>query len=163
MTTHSQSNNYPLTLLYDAGCAVCSLEMDHLRERNRDGLLVFIDISAPGFDAAPYGVTLEAMNAEIHALRPDGSMLRGVQVLRLAYAAVGLGWVLSPTGWAPLRPLFDMGYRLFARHRQTISRVSGPLIQALRARRMAQRMQACSSGACESTVGKNEVSQRSVS
>jgi predicted DCC family thiol-disulfide oxidoreductase YuxK len=156
------TDNYPLTLLYDAGCAVCSLEMDHLRERNVEGRLLFIDISAPGFNPAPYGVTLAAMNAEIHGLRPDGSMLRGVQVLRLAYAAVGLGWVLSPTGWAPLRPLFDVGYRVFARHRQTISRCSGPLIQAVRARRMAKRMQACSGGACEvREVGESQINNRS--
>ena len=153
------ANNYPLTLLYDAGCAVCSLEMNHLRERNDEGRLLFIDISAPDFDPAPYGVTLADMNAEIHGLRPDGSMLRGVQVLRLAYAAVGLGWVLSPTGWAPLRPLFDAGYRVFARHRQTISRFSGPLIQAVRARRMSKRMQACSSAVCE--VGGSQINNRS--
>jgi predicted DCC family thiol-disulfide oxidoreductase YuxK len=153
------TNNYPLTLLYDAACPVCSLEMDHLRERNVEGRLLFIDISAPDFNPAPYGVTLADMNAEIHGLRPDGSMLRGVQVLRLAYAAVGLGWVLSPTGWAPLLPLFDVGYRVFARHRQTISRFSGPLIQAVRARRMAKRMQACSSGVCE--VGGSQINNRS--
>ena len=27
---------YPLTLFYDAACPVCSLEMDHLRERCTD-------------------------------------------------------------------------------------------------------------------------------
>jgi predicted DCC family thiol-disulfide oxidoreductase YuxK len=144
--------NYPLTLLYDARCAVCALEMDHLRDRARnrnDSRLVFIDISAPGFDPAPFGATLAAMNAEIHGIRPDGTVLRGVPVLRLAYAAVGLGWVLRPTGWAPLRPLFDAGYRVFARHRQSISRVAAPLIEGLRAYRVAQRMKACQGGACE--------------
>jgi predicted DCC family thiol-disulfide oxidoreductase YuxK len=144
--------NYPLTLFYDARCAVCALEMDHLRDRARDrndSRLVFIDISAPGFDPAPFGATLAAMNAEIHGVRPDGSVLRGVPVLRLAYAAVGLGWVLRPTGWAPLRPLFDAGYRVFARHRQSISRVAAPLIQGVRAYRVAQRMKACQGGACE--------------
>jgi predicted DCC family thiol-disulfide oxidoreductase YuxK len=146
--------NYPMTLLYDARCAVCALEMDHLRERGRlrgDGLLQFIDISAPGFDPAPYGATLDAMNAEIHGVRPDGTVFRGVPVLRLAYAAVGLGWVLQPTGWAPLTPLFDAAYRVFARHRQTISRVAAPLIHALRAHRTARRMKACQSGACDAT------------
>jgi predicted DCC family thiol-disulfide oxidoreductase YuxK len=147
------NTDYPLTLLYDARCAVCALEMDHLRDRDRSGgsgdRLAFIDISEPGFDPAPYGATLAAMNAEIHGIRPDGSVLRGVPVLRLAYAAVGLGWVLRPTGWAPLRPLFDAGYRFFARHRQAISRVAAPLIQGLRAHRVAQRMKACQAGACE--------------
>jgi len=142
---------YPLTLLYDAQCPVCSLEMDHLRERCRDGRLQFVDISQPDFDATPYGVTLAAMVAEIHGIRPDGSVIRGVEVLRLAYAAAGLGWVMRPTGWAPLRPLFDAGYRVFARHRRRISAAAAPLIDAIRARRarrMAEAMRECSAGAC---------------
>jgi predicted DCC family thiol-disulfide oxidoreductase YuxK len=142
---------YPLTLFYDANCPVCALEMDHLRSRNHEGKLVFVDISAPGFDAPPPGVTLAALDAEIHATRPDGSLLRGVEVLRLAYAAVGLGWVMRPTGWSALRPLFDAGYRVFARHRRSISHVAAPLIdgiRAARARRMAERMRSCTGGAC---------------
>lgn len=144
------SATYPLTLLYDAACPVCALEMDHLRERNVAGRLVFIDIAEPGFDPLPYGVALAELNAEIHAQRPDGSLLRGIEVLRLAYAAVGLGWVLRPTAWAPLRPAFDLGYRLFARHRMAISAAIGPAITAVRglrarrrARQMAERMRQC--------------------
>jgi hypothetical protein len=79
-------------------------------------------------------------------------VLRGVEVLRLAYAAVGLGWVMRPTGWTPLRPLFDAGYRVFARHRRSISRAAAPLIDAVRAaraRRTAQRMRDCAAGACD--------------
>lgn len=137
---------YPLTLLYDAGCPVCSLEMDHLRARNDAGRLVFVDITAPGFDPAPYGATLEAMNAEIHARRADGEVIHGVQVLRLAYEAVGLGWVFRPTAWPPLRVASEVAYRLFARYRQPISRATAPLIdglRTLRARRMAERMREC--------------------
>jgi predicted DCC family thiol-disulfide oxidoreductase YuxK len=79
-------------------------------------------------------------------------VLRGVEVLRLAYAAVGFGWVMRPTGWAPLRPLADLGYRLFARHRRRISRAAAPLIDAVRAARAREvggRMRECSDGACE--------------
>ncbi|WP_457336097.1 thiol-disulfide oxidoreductase DCC family protein [Rhizobacter sp. P5_C2] len=142
---------YPMTLLYDAACPVCSLEMDHLWERNAAGRLAFVDISAAGFDPSPYGVTLQAMNEEIHAIAADGRVLHGVQVLRLAYEAVGLGWVLKPIGWAPLQPAFELGYRWFARHRQAISRASAPLVRGIRrvrAARMAARMQACRDGAC---------------
>lgn len=142
---------YPLTLLYDANCPVCALEMDHLRERTEGDKLVFVDIGAEGFDPAPYGASFEAMDAEIHGVLPDGSVIKGVEVLRLAYEAAGLGWVLRPTGWAPLRPLFDMGYRVFARHRRRISRTAAPLIdavRAMRARRTVQRMHECANGAC---------------
>ncbi|HKW83123.1 MAG TPA: DUF393 domain-containing protein [Burkholderiaceae bacterium] len=144
-------SNYPLTLFYDATCPVCALEMDHLRERDAAGRLVFVDIGAPGFDAAAHGATLQAMNAEIHAKRPDGSMLKGVEVLRLAYEAVGLGWVFGASAWPVLRPAFDIAYRVFARHRIAISGAAAPLIRSLRslrARRMAQRMRQCGAGAC---------------
>lgn len=148
---------YPLTLLYDAACPVCALEMDHLRARNDAGRLVFVDISAPGFDPTPYGASYEAMDAEIHALRADGQLMKGVQVLRLAYEAVGLGWVMRPAGWGPLRGPADVAYRAFARHRRTISRAAAPLIEgvrALRAWQMARRMRRCAEGAC--TMDRNE-------
>jgi predicted DCC family thiol-disulfide oxidoreductase YuxK len=143
---------YPLTLLYDASCAVCSLEMNHLRSRNHEGKLVFIDITAPGFDPAPFGATLSAMDAQIHARCADGQVIVGVQALRLAYEAVGLGWVLRPTAWPPLKALSDGGYRLFARHRRGISRLAAPLIDAVRAQRarsMTERMRQCAGGACD--------------
>lgn len=146
---------YPLTLFYDAACPVCSLEMDHLGERNRDGRLMFVDIAAPGFDPTAYGVSMADMNAELHGLCADGTMLRGVEVLRLAYDAADLGWVMRPTSWAPLRPLFDVGYRVFARHRREISRAAAPLITALRtwrARRAAARMRDCMSGTCQTPI-----------
>lgn len=154
---------YPLTLLYDGACPVCSLEMEHLRERSTDGRLVFVDIAAPGFDAVPLGLTLQALNAEIHAVGADGTVRKGMEVLRLAYEAAGLGWVLRPTAWGPLRPWFERGYRVFARHRQAISGGLGPLIVGVRAlrahshaRRMAQRMRACHEGHCDLGTGRGE-------
>ena len=145
-------SDYPLTLFYDAGCAVCALEMDALRARDHRRRLVFVDIAAPGFDTPPDGVSRVELAAEIHATRPDGSLLRGVEVLRQAYSAVGLGWLLRPTGWALLRPLFDAGYHVFARHRHAISRAAAPaigLVRAARARALARRMRDCAGGACE--------------
>ena len=147
---------YPLSLYYDAACPVCALEMDHLRERDRHGRLVFIDIAAPGFDAAEHGTTFQAMDAQLHARRADGSWAIGVEALRLAYAAVGLGWLWRPTGWPVLEPLAASAYRLFARHRRAISGRAAPLIDALRAARAARtlrRMQACRDGACAHDPG----------
>jgi len=142
---------YPLTLYYDAACPVCALEMDHLRARDTHGRLVLIDIAEPGFDAAAHGATLQAMDAQIHARHADGRWSIGVEALRFAYDAVGLGWLWRPTGWPLLEPLADHAYRLFARHRRAISGRAAPLIDAIRARRAAAavcRMQACRDGAC---------------
>ena len=142
---------YPLTLLYDAACPVCALEMEHLRSRNTAGRLVIVNIAVPGFDAAAFGASAAELDAQIHAHCADGTVLRGMEALRLAYAAVGLGWVLWPTGLAPLRALADFAYGRFARHRRKISGFAVPLIEAIathRARRGAQRLAACRDGAC---------------
>ena len=129
------ASDYPLKVFYDASCPVCALEMDQLRARDADGKLVLVDMSAPGFDAACHGFAHADLDAAIHAVRPDGSIVRGMPVLRLAYAAAGLGWLLRPTAVGPLRPVFDAAYRVFARHRKSISRALAPAIAALRARR----------------------------
>ena len=129
------ASDYPLKIFYDASCPVCAPEMDGLRARDRAARLELVDMSAPGFDAACHGFAPADLDAAIHAVRPDGSVVRGMPVLRLAYAAVGLGWLLRPTGFGPLRPAFDAAYRIFARHRKSISRALAPAIAAVRAGR----------------------------
>jgi predicted DCC family thiol-disulfide oxidoreductase YuxK len=150
-------DNYPLTLLYDASCPVCAMEMHALRDRDlaknaHTPQLRFVDISKPDFDPMPYGASLLAMNTLIHAQRPDGSMVIGVEVFRLAYDAVGLGHWVAPTGWRWLKPLVDRGYALFAAHRYGFSRLLRPAIRWLverRARRALHHAQACSEGTCK--------------
>lgn len=161
------TNNYPLTLLYDGACPVCNLEMDNLKHRNTEGLLAFIDISLPEFDALPYGASLAEMNGLIHAVRPDGSLVIGVEVFRLAYGAVGLGHLTASTAWPWLKPLVDATYAVFARNRYGFSRTFMPLLTALRTTRAAQRgatvdtaarsalanVEACHSGQCDLPAG----------
>jgi predicted DCC family thiol-disulfide oxidoreductase YuxK len=133
------NDNFPLTLLYDGACPVCNLEMDNLKARNSAGQLKFVDISAPFFDTTPYGATLAQMNGLIHAQRPDGTLVVGVEVFRLAYGAVGLGHYMAPTGWPVLKPAFDAAYAVFARNRYGFSKVFAPMLERIRTLRAAQR------------------------
>jgi predicted DCC family thiol-disulfide oxidoreductase YuxK len=173
----SMNNNYPLTLLYDGACPVCNMEMDNLKARNTQGRLKFVDISAPFFDTTPYGATLAELNGLIHAVRPDGSLVIGVEVLRLAYSAVGLGH-LVPTGWPVLKPVFDMAYAVFARNRYGFSAVFSPVLERVRAIRAARRTadidaaarkttaaaSACHEGHCSQSNGPNPtINNRSAS
>jgi len=154
--------SYPLTLLYDASCPVCRLEMDELRHRNVQGRLVFVDISAPDFDLARHWHdTLDAgharpsfgdMNAALHGIGPYGNLYTGVETIRLAYAAVGLGGRWAPTRWPLLRSISEAAYRWFARHRYEISTHLAPLVSRIEQRRAharMNRMQRCHDGHCE--------------
>jgi predicted DCC family thiol-disulfide oxidoreductase YuxK len=145
------NSNYPLTLLYDGACPICKLEMDNLKYRNHANLLAFADISEPDFDPAPYtrvhAASKEDMGRLIHAMRPDGSLVVGVEVFRLAYGAVGLGAITAPTAWPFLRVLSELAYALFARNRYRVSGWLMPLITRIAAWRAAKRASVCASSA----------------
>lgn len=142
-------NPYPLTLLYDGACPVCAVEVEHLAARDTQHRLRFIDISVAGFDPQPYGVPLADMLAAMHAVRRDGTVVRGVEVFRLAYAAVGLGWITRPTGWPLLKPFFDRAYAVFARNRYRIPRSVADFLFSMAAKRAVKRTQACRNDRCE--------------
>jgi predicted DCC family thiol-disulfide oxidoreductase YuxK len=113
-----------ITLLYDGQCPMCSREVRLLRRLDRGrGRIGFEDITAATFAPESHGVTMEQVVGSMHAVRADGSIVRGMQVFREAYAAVGspLAWLLALTGWPVLRPMFDGLYRVFARVRRRLS------------------------------------------
>jgi len=81
---------YPLQIFYDGSCSVCAAEMDVYKHKGQDERLQFVDISAPGFDPAPYGITLEAFMYEMHAIDREKHVYRGVE----AFAAI---WQAFPS------------------------------------------------------------------
>jgi predicted DCC family thiol-disulfide oxidoreductase YuxK len=118
-------NAWRFKLLYDGDCPLCRREALFLQRRNRQGRLAFEDIAAPGFDPAAYHTTREELMGVIHGVFPDGRMVKKMEVFREAYRAIGLGWLLAPTGWPGLRRLADCGYEWFARNRVAIGRRLG--------------------------------------
>ena len=106
------------TVLIDGDCPLCRREAAMLRRLDRGrGRLALVDIAAPDFEPGRHGRTHDELMGEIHGVRPDGSLVTGVEVFRHAYDAVGLGWLLAPTGWPGLRRVFDAIYVWFARNR----------------------------------------------
>ncbi len=120
-------------LLYDGECPFCWREARWLKRLDRQGHLAFEDVTAPDFDPSRYGATREELLGVIHGVFPDGRIVRKVEVFRQAYRAVGLGWLLAPSGWPVLRWVFDGLYVLFARYRVPLGRMFG---------------RSCASGSC---------------
>lgn len=143
---------YPLTIYYDASCALCSAEMRNLQARDRDEQLRFIDASAEGFTAFPPGTDRKALMTLIHATRADGTTVRGVEVFRLAYTAAGLPVVAKLTRLPGLKALSEAIYPLIARNRYLLP--SAPMRWLFErslqraARRSAQRLH-CAEGNCQ--------------
>ncbi|MDZ4197772.1 MAG: DUF393 domain-containing protein [Kiritimatiellia bacterium] len=104
-------------LFYDGGCPFCLAETGWLRQRSGGDGLELEDIQSESFDPKKYGLTRGDVEGGLHARLPDGRIVSRMDAVRAAYSAVGLGWMLAPTRWRILRPLFDVAYSIFARNR----------------------------------------------
>lgn len=118
------NSNWHVRIFFDGACPLCRREMGYLMKRDTNGAIDFVDTAAAGFDATAAGIPTDPERL-IHGMLPDGTIIRGLEVFRRAYRAIGLGWLLAPTGWPLLRRVFDRGYAIFARHRIAISRLFG--------------------------------------
>jgi predicted DCC family thiol-disulfide oxidoreductase YuxK len=111
-------NSWRIKVLIDGACPLCRREADFWRWLDRGrGQIALEDLSSAGFDPGAYGLTHKQVMEQIHGVLPCGTVVRGMEVFRRAYAAVGWGAFVRPTAWPLLRPLFDRAYRWFARNR----------------------------------------------
>lgn len=108
---------WPLTLYYDGSCPLCAREIRLLRQRAARQRLQLVDISQPGFQASALGLTQQALQERLHAHFADGQWLTGLDATLWSWRAAGMGAWAAPLTWRPLRPLFELGYRLFCRLR----------------------------------------------
>jgi len=125
--------NYNFTMFFDGACPLCSREVNMIRRRDKNSKIRFIDTASADFDPKNYGISTDP-NRLIHGMMADGKIVIGVEVFRQVYKEIGLGWLLAPTGWPILRPVFDAAYRVFARYRIPIGKMFG---------------RNCDSGSCE--------------
>jgi predicted DCC family thiol-disulfide oxidoreductase YuxK len=114
-----------LTLYYDGKCAFCTREMMRLAGWDKHARLAFVDIAQPGFDPAFLGQTMADLNREMASQDADGWVRLGVDSMLAAYPLVGRGWLVWPLRVPVLRSVLAALYRLFARHRYTMSKLLG--------------------------------------
>jgi len=117
---------FPLTIFYDASCAMCASEMHALKARDRRGELRLVDCSAPDFDESVLlgtRIRRQDLMTLIHARDAYGRWLVGIDVFEYAYEAAGLTAIAGFWGSRWLRPILDRVYPWIARHRQALSRL----------------------------------------
>ncbi len=114
-----------LTLLFDSACPLCAAEMRRLARWDRCQKLGYIDIRSATFDAKTLGLRFEDVDQQLHARTANGAWLIGIDAITAAYELVGKAYLIWPLKIRLLRPLWQNSYRLFARHRNRISRWLG--------------------------------------
>ncbi|ULA59525.1 MAG: Cell division inhibitor [Nitrospira sp.] len=108
---------YPLTVWFDGACPLCSREMTFMKRLDRKRRLRFCDFSAPGSDIVTSEIPVSELSAVIHAQWGDGTVIRGVEVFRAIWQAVGLGFLTRMSRLPLIDPLAVKAYAWFARNR----------------------------------------------
>jgi predicted DCC family thiol-disulfide oxidoreductase YuxK len=111
-----------LKVYYEGACHLCSREMDHFAHRpGFQDCVELVDISAPDFDAAAEGLAGAPLFTYMHVRRPDGQIRRGVDAFVELWRIVpGYRWLAWLAANPVLRPLFRLGYFLFAHVRRLL-------------------------------------------
>ena len=112
---------FPLTLFFDSTCPLCAAEMRQLAELDSESRLQFEDIYAEDFQSRFPHIDPVAADRFLHAEYADGTMVYSLDVTYAAWSAVNKKKWLAVLRWPVIRWFADIGYRVFARNRYTIS------------------------------------------
>lgn len=125
VTTQSLSALMPwrIKLLYDGECPLCLREVNFLRKRDAGrGLVAFVDIADERYAPEAHGgIDFETAMGRIHAVLPDGTIIKNVEVFRRVYETLGMGWIYAATKLTVIGSIVDTLYRIWASLRLTLT------------------------------------------
>jgi predicted DCC family thiol-disulfide oxidoreductase YuxK len=111
------SENHEIEVFFDGGCPLCAREVALLRHWDRAHKICFTDIDQPDFDNLRLGKSRPELMDQMHGRLPDGTWLKGVEVFRRMYGAVGFRGLVALSRLPGLSQLLDAGYWIFAKNR----------------------------------------------
>jgi predicted DCC family thiol-disulfide oxidoreductase YuxK len=88
-----------------------------MKRLDRKGRLRLCDFSSPDYEVAAIGLPVSELSAIIHAQWEDGTVIRGVEVFRAIWEAVGLGFLARLSRLPVIDQLTVKAYAWFARNR----------------------------------------------
>jgi predicted DCC family thiol-disulfide oxidoreductase YuxK len=128
-----------LTIFYDGNCPMCTTEMVHLKNYDKNNLISLVNIHQKDFEARyPSIKFLDAMKI-LHG-HYNGQLLLGLEVTHRAWTIVGKGFWVAPLNWPVLKTLSHWVYLGVAQYRHQIS--------ALLAKFFGIKTKNCISGTC---------------
>lgn len=110
-----------LTIFYDALCPLCQLEMQHLKKHDHNDTIRLVNLhDAKLIKTYPF-INKQTAMTRLHGQLANGEMLYGLDVTCKAWSLVGKYRWLTILRWPVIKPVADVGYRLFARYREDIA------------------------------------------
>ncbi len=115
-TPPQSSPSWQIELLYDGECPLCVREVNFLKKRDAGrGLVAFVDIASDRYTPEAHGgVDFETAMGRIHAVLPDGTVVKNVEVFRRVYEILGMGWIYAMTKLPIIGSIADTLYEIWA-------------------------------------------------
>ena len=119
----TKPESWQIELLYDGECPLCLREVNFLKRRDAGrGLVAFVDIAGDRYiPEAHGGVDFETAMGRIHAVLPDGTVIKNVEVFRRVYEILGMGWIYAVTKLPIIGSIVDWLYGIWADLRLTLT------------------------------------------
>ncbi len=150
VTTQSSSTSasWLLKLLYDGECPLCVREVNFLRKRDANrGLVEFVDIADENYTPEAHGgIDFETAMGRIHAVLPDGTIIKNVEVFRSVYEILGMGWIYAATRLPIIGSIVDTLYGVWADWRLILT--GRPALKTIVAMRQ-KRIECKTQGRCQ--------------
>jgi len=107
---------WKIKLLYDGECPLCLREVNFLTKRDAGrGIVNFVDIADLDYDPEVNGgVDFKTAMGRIHAVLPDGTVIKNVEVFRRVYEELGIGWMYAVTKLPIIGAIIDWIYGIWA-------------------------------------------------
>ncbi|WP_414545453.1 thiol-disulfide oxidoreductase DCC family protein [Nostoc sp. CCY0012] len=115
---------WKIKLLYDGECPLCMREVNFLKKRDAGrGLVAFVDIADENYNPEENGgVDFETAMGRIHAVLPDGTLVKNVEVFRRIYETLGMGWIYAITKLPVIGAIADFLYGIWADKRLALTK-----------------------------------------
>jgi predicted DCC family thiol-disulfide oxidoreductase YuxK len=103
-----------LTVFYDGACRVCSREIAMYQRAKGSENILFVDICAASFDAQKENLDPFEVHRSFHVRAADGTLFKGVEgFVKIWDTLPGFHWMAKASRLPGMRPLMNVGYRVF--------------------------------------------------
>eukprot|EP01025_Chloroclados_australasicus_P042260 TRINITY_DN4497_c0_g1_i1.p2 TRINITY_DN4497_c0_g1~~TRINITY_DN4497_c0_g1_i1.p2 ORF type:complete len:409 (-),score=47.00 TRINITY_DN4497_c0_g1_i1:1514-2713(-) len=115
---------WQIKYLYDGDCDLClALKKTLENHDNNRGLIKFVNIADEKYDPSQnQGIEFEEAMDTIHAVRYDGTIIKGTDALAELYRTVGMGWVQSAANMPVVGSLIDSMYDIVSKYRLPLNK-----------------------------------------
>ncbi|GIL83872.1 hypothetical protein Vretimale_10884 [Volvox reticuliferus] len=131
----SSGTGWLFKYLYDGDCSICRTFQAVLEKLDHGvGRVMFVDISAQGFNALEHGgINYKAAMETIHILSANGQVFKGITAVIKLLAAVDPEIAANMGAVTAALPLLSLAYMLLSKNRHHLSKIWAQLLHLTKA------------------------------